>query len=160
MNRAYIDSKLLRLAKEAFDIACTLRPDQRVEVFLDNQEPKRSNILETNEAIIYSKNKILCYQIYGHDFLEPEITEWISRSVVEENPKELEQSILETAQSIAAAKSVTIEDVHANEIFANLNMNQLEQIEHGILEYWWVGKADDNAKVLAEQQISDALATL
>jgi hypothetical protein len=160
MNRAYIDSKLLRLAKEAFDIACTLRPDQRIEVYLDNETPKRSDILEENEAIVYTDNKILCYQIFGHDFLEPEITEWIARSIQEEEPKELEKSIIETAKSIATAKASTIDAIHANEIFANLSMNQLEQIEHAILEYWWVGKKDDNAKLLAEEQIAGALAAL
>ncbi len=160
MNQSAIESKLLRLAKEAFDIACTLRENQRIEVYMDVDTPKRSDILEENEAILYTPTKILCYQIYGHDYLEPEITAWIDYARAETEPKELEKSIIETAESIAAIKGIAIEGIHSNDIFANLNMNQLEQIEHAILEYWWVGNKEDNAKDLAETQINQALKTL
>lgn len=160
MNRDYIESKLLRLSKEAFDEACTLRPNQRIEVYLDGEVPKRSDVLEGNEAIVYTPQKVLCYQIFGHDYLEPEITEWISSAREEEEPQELEKSIIETGKSIAQTKGVDIQMIHSNDIFANLNMNQLEQIEHAILEYWWVGSKEDNAKSLAEAQIAEALESI
>lgn len=160
MNFEYIENKLLRLAKEAFDLACTIRPTQRIEVYLEDEKPMRSEVLEDKESLVYGPNRRLIYQIYGHDYLEPEITAWIDYARAEEEPKELEQSLIETGEKIAKERGVTIQDVHSNEIFANLNMDQLEHIEHAILEYWWHGDKEENGKMLAQAQIDEALTPL
>ena len=39
-------------------------------------------------------------------------------------------------------------------------MDQLEQIEHAIIEYWWDNKEIENAKSLALDQINEALASM
>ncbi|MDP3265751.1 MAG: hypothetical protein Q8M39_02870 [Sulfuricurvum sp.] len=39
-------------------------------------------------------------------------------------------------------------------------MEQIEQIEHAVLEYWWDNKEVENAKTLALAQINEALERL
>jgi hypothetical protein len=39
-------------------------------------------------------------------------------------------------------------------------MEQIEQIEHAIIEYWWDNKEVENAKSLALEQINTALRSM
>ncbi|OHD87799.1 MAG: hypothetical protein A2W83_05995 [Sulfuricurvum sp. RIFCSPLOWO2_12_43_5] len=102
----------------------------------------------------------MCYQVWGHDYLEGEIRAWIDHARLEINPKPLEESILETLNKLAVSKGISNDDVSSYEIFANLRMEQIEQIEHAIIEYWWDNKEVENAKSLALEQINDALASM
>jgi hypothetical protein len=152
-----IRSEILRHARAAFERACTLRESERIEVYLYDGKVKTSDPLGENEKMLYSPNRILCYQVWGHDYLEEEIRAWIDQARREITPKPLEESIIETALKVAAIKGLTPDDVSSYEIFANLKMDQLEQIEHAIINYWWENKEIENAKSLALEQIDEAL---
>jgi len=154
--------KLLKLAKEAFDRACILRDTQRIEVYLLDGKPEISDVLEESEEILYGDNRVLCYQIYGHDHLEPEIRTWIDIARIIEQPEEetplpepteIELSIRELINELAAAKGVSSEMISSNEVFANLPASLLGEIEDAIIEFWWQGAEDENAKMLAKEQI-------
>ncbi len=153
-------SEILKNAKSAFERACTLRETERIEVYLYDGAVKVSDVLGEDEKIVYSPNRILCYQVWGHDYLEEEIRAWIDQARLEISPKPLEESIVETTAKVAAAKGISPEEVSSYEVFANLTMDQLEQIEHAIIEYWWDNKEVENAKSLALDQINEALASL
>ena len=153
-------SEVLKHAKTAFERACTLRENERLEVYLYDGAVKTSDVLGEEETIVYSPNRILCYQIWGHDYLEDEIRAWIDQARTESNPKPLEESIVETLTKVAASKGVSIDDISSYEVFANLRMDQLEQIEHAIIEYWWDNKEVENAKSMALDQINEALASM
>ena len=153
-------SEILKNAKSAFERACTLRETERIEVYLYDGAVKVSDVLGEDEKIVYSPNRILCYQVWGHDYLEEEIRAWIDQARLEISPKPLEESIVETTAKVAAAKGISHEEVSSYEVFANLTMDQLEQIEHAIIEYWWDNKEVENAKSLALDQINEALASL
>lgn len=153
-------SEILKQAKSAFERACTLRETERIEVYLYDGSVKISDVLGEDEKIVYSPNRILCYQVWGHDYLEEEIRAWIDQARLEISPKPLEESIVETTAKVAAAKGVSPEEVSSYEVFANLTMDQLEQIEHAIIEYWWDNKEVENAKSLALDQINEALRSL
>lgn len=155
-----IRNDILKQAKSAFERACTLRENERLEVYLYDGAVKTSDVLNEDEKIVYSPNRILCYQVWGHDYLEEEIRAWIDQARLEINPKPLEESIVETAAKVAAAKGLTSDEISSNEVFANLTMDQLEQIEHAIIEYWWDNKEIENAKSLALDQINEALQSL
>lgn len=155
-----IRNDILKQAKSAFERACTLRENERLEVYLYDGAVKTSDVLNEDEKIVYSPNRILCYQVWGHDYLEEEIRAWIDQARLEINPKPLEESIVETAAKVAAAKGLTPDEISSNEVFANLTMDQLEQIEHAIIEYWWDNKEIENAKSLALDQINEALQSL
>lgn len=150
-------SEILKHARNAFERACTLRENERIEVYLFDGTVKTSDVLGEEEKIVYSPNRILCYQVWGHDYLEEEIRAWIDQARLEINPKPLEESILETLDKVAKSKGITNEEVSSYEVFANLRMDQLEQIEHAIIEYWWDNKEVENAKSLALDQINEAL---
>ncbi|ADR34200.1 hypothetical protein Sulku_1538 [Sulfuricurvum kujiense DSM 16994] len=150
-------SEILKHARNAFERACTLRENERIEVYLFDGTVKTSDVLGEEEKIVYSPNRILCYQVWGHDYLEEEIRAWIDQARLEINPKPLEESILETLDKVAKSKGITTEEVSSYEVFANLRMDQLEQIEHAIIEYWWDNKEVENAKSLALDQINEAL---
>jgi hypothetical protein len=98
--------------------------------------------------------------VWGHDYLEEEIRAWIDHARLEISPKPLEESIIETQNKVAASKGVSPDEISSYEIFANLRMDQLEQIEHAIIEYWWDNKEIENAKSLALEQINDALRSM
>ena len=149
--------EILKHAKVAFERACTLRENERIEVYLNEGTVKVSDVLSEDENILYSPNRILCYQVWGHDYLEEEIRAWIDQARAEISPKPLEESIVETLNAIAASKGITPEEITSAEVFANLKMDQLEQIEHAIIEYWWDNKEVENAKSLALEQINEAL---
>jgi len=150
-------SEILKHARNAFERACTIRENERIEVYLYDGAVKTSDVLSEEEKIVYSPNRILCYQVWGHDYLEEEIRAWIDQARQEINPKPLEESILETLDKVAKSKGVSSEEVSSYEVFANLKMDQLEQIEHAIIEYWWDNKEVENAKSLALDQINEAL---
>ncbi|MFA5215759.1 hypothetical protein [Sulfuricurvum sp.] len=153
-------SEIVKHAKAAFERACTLRENERIEVYLYDGSVKTSDVLNEDEKIVYSPNRILCYQVWGHDYLEEEIRAWIDHARLEVSPKPLEESIIETLNKVAASKGVTPEEITSYEVFANLKMDQLEQIEHAIIEYWWDNKEVENAKSLALVQINEALASM
>lgn len=153
-------SEIVKQAKAAFERACTLRENERIEVYLYDGVVKVSDVLGEEEKIVYSPNRILCYQVWGHDYLEEEIRAWIDHARLEVSPKPLEESIVETLDKVAASKGVTPEEITSYEVFANLKMDQLEQIEHAIIEYWWDNKEVENAKSLALVQINEALASM
>ncbi len=150
-------SEILKHARNAFERACTLRENERIEVYLYDGTVKTSDVLGEEEKIVYSPNRILCYQVWGHDYLEEEIRAWIDQARLEINPKPLEESILETLDKVAKSKGLSNDEVSSYEVFANLRMDQLEQIEHAIIEYWWDNKEVENAKSLALDQINEAL---
>jgi hypothetical protein len=150
-------SELLKHARVAFERACTLRENERIEVYLYDGTVKVSDVLGEDEKIVYSPNRLLCYQVWGHDYLEEEIRAWIDHARLEVSPKPLEESIIETTTKVAAEKGVSPEEISSYEVFANLKMDQLEQIEHAIIEYWWDNKEVENAKSIALEQINEAL---
>jgi hypothetical protein len=150
-------SEVLKHARNAFERACTLRENERIEVYLYDGTVKVSDVLGEEEKIVYSPNRVLCYQVWGHDYLEEEIRAWIDHARLEVSPKPLEESIIETTTKVAAEKGVSPEEISSYEVFANLKMDQLEQIEHAIIEYWWDNKEVENAKSLALEQINEAL---
>ncbi|MDD2830205.1 MAG: hypothetical protein PHW18_11585 [Sulfuricurvum sp.] len=150
----------LKHAKLAFERACSMRDDERIEVYWHDGVIKTSDVLGEDEKIIYSPSRILCYQVWGHDYLEEEIRAWIDHARLEITPKPLEESIIETLMKIATAKGISPEEVSSYEVFANLSMDQLEQIEHAIIEYWWDNKEVENAKTLASAQITEALGNI
>lgn len=153
-------SDLLKHARAAFERTCSMQDNERLEVYLHDGVIQTSDVLEENESIVYSPSRILCYQAWGHDYLEGEILAWIDQARLEISPKPLEESIIETLNGIAAFKGVNPEEVSSYEVFANLRMDQLEQIEHAIIDYWWDNKEVENAKSLALEQINEALRNL
>ncbi|WP_310440540.1 hypothetical protein [Sulfuricurvum sp.] len=150
-------SEVLKHARAAFERACTLRENERIEVYLYDGEVKTSDVLGEEEKIVYSPNRVLCYQVWGHDYLEEEIRAWIDQARTEISPKPLEESIIETLNKLALTKGISKEEISSYEVFANLRMDQLEQIEHAIIDYWWDNKEVENAKSLALEQINEAL---
>jgi len=159
------EEELLKLARDAFERASTILEDQRIEVYLDKDEAKISNTLAENESIVYIDTKILCYQVYGYDYLEKEIKTWIdyARQAVKNDaedapePTQLEKSIVELSEEIAKNSGRTEEEISSYEVFANMPVNLLGTIEQEILEYWWNAKEEENGKKLALGQIREAL---
>ncbi|MDD5158654.1 MAG: hypothetical protein PHI47_09535 [Sulfuricurvum sp.] len=155
-----LKSEILKHARNAFERACTLHDNERIEVYVYDDAVKTSDVLGEDEKIVYSTNRVLCYQVWGHDYLEEEIRAWIDHARLEINPKPLEESIIETLNKLAASKGISKEEVSSYEVFANLRMEQIEQIEHAIIEYWWDNKEIENAKSLAVEQIDEALRSM
>ncbi|MGE4471923.1 MAG: hypothetical protein AB7D20_03925 [Sulfuricurvum sp.] len=153
-------SEVLKHARVAFERVCSLREDERIEVYLHEGKVKTSDVLSEEDNIVYGPNRILCYQVWGHDYLEEEIRAWIDHARLEIDPKPLEESIIEVLNTIAASKSVSADEISSYEVFANLRMEQIEQIEHAIIEYWWDNKEVENAKSLALEQINEALKSM
>lgn len=153
-------SEILKHARTAFERACTMRDNERLEVYLYDGAVKTSDTLSENHTIVYTPNRILCYQVWGHDYLEEEIRAWIDQARLEISPKPLEESIVETLHKIASSRGVSPDEVSSLEVFANLRMEQIEQIEHAIIEYWWDNKEVENGKTLALAQISQALRSM
>ena len=73
MDKETIRNELMKQARNAFETACSIRDEQRIEVYLYKDGVKVSDVLGENDAIIYGPERILCYQVYGHDYLEAEI---------------------------------------------------------------------------------------
>ena len=166
MNKDEIKDKLLKLARNAFELASTLRENERIEVYLLNGTPTMSDILDESDSIIYGPNRILCYQVYGYDYLEDEIKTWIDyarviRQPTEdmplEEPSDIEKSIRELISELAKEKGVKNDEISSYEVFANLPVNLLGSIEQQIIEYWWGAKEEENGKKLAQSQIDEAM---
>jgi hypothetical protein len=155
-----LKSEILKQAKIAFERSCTLRDNERLEVYIYDGKVILSDVLTDDHTIIYTPTRILCYQVWGHDYLEDEICAWIDHARTEISPKPLEESIVETLGKIAADKGVNPDEINSYEVFANLRMDQIEQIEHAIIEYWWDNKEVENAKSLALEQIKTALQSM
>lgn len=166
MDNEKLKEEILKHSRNAFETACTLRDNERIEVYLDGETVKTSDVLEENEEIVYTGNKKLCYQIYGHNLLEDEIKTWIdyARIIPEPNeetplpePTDIEKSIRELVEEIAKGKGVIQEQISSYEVFANLPMTLLGSIEQEIIEYWWSAKDQENAKQLALLQIQEVI---
>ncbi len=155
-----LKSEILKQAKIAFERSCTLRDNERLEVYIYDGKVILSDVLTDDHTIIYTPTRVLCYQVWGHDYLEDEICAWIDHARTEISPKPLEESIVETLGKIAADKGVNPDEINSYEVFANLRMDQIEQIEHAIIEYWWDNKEVENAKSLALEQIKTALQSM
>lgn len=155
-----LKNEVLKHAKIAFEHACTLKENERLEVYVYEGKVLISDVLTQDHTILYTPSRILCYQVWGHNYLEDEITAWIDHARSEMNPKPLEESILETLHKIASSKGLLADNISSYEVFANLRMEQIEQIEHAIIEYWWDNKELENAKTLALVQINEALASM
>jgi hypothetical protein len=167
MDKDTIKSELMKQARNAFETACTIRDEERIEVYLYKDEAKVSDVLTESDEIIYGPERTLCYQVFGHDYLEAEIKTWIDYARVlpqpgpdeiAPEPTDIEKSIRELVDEIAKSKGVSKEQISSFEVFANLPVNLLGSIEQQIIEYWWNGDVEENAKMLAEAQIEEALA--
>ncbi len=150
-------SEILRQARAAFERASTLRENERLEVYLHEGKAITSDVLDETESLVYGNGRILCYEVWGHDYLEGEIVAWINQVRTQSDPKALDQSILETLSLIASRKGTAPKNISSYEVFANLRMEQIERIEHAIIDYWWDNKEIENAKSLALAQIDAAL---
>ena len=166
MNEEQLKEELLKLARDAFERASTLKEDQRIEVYLLDGIPTVSDILEESDTIVYGPNRILCYQVYGYPYLEDEIKTWIDYARVIQQPTEdtpmpeptdIEKSIRELIDELARNKQVKKEEISSYEVFANLPVNLLGSIEQQIIEYWWSANEEENAKMLAVAQLDDGL---
>jgi hypothetical protein len=167
MDKETLKNELLKHARNAFETASTLRDNERIEVYLNNGVPMTSDVLGENEEIVYSDNRILCYQIQGYDYLEEEIKTWIDYARVIQQPTEdtpmpeptdIEKSIRELVDELAKAKGVKRDEISSYEVFANLPVDLLGTIEHNIIEYWWSANEEENGKTLALAQIEQAIA--
>ena len=165
MTQQQCEFQLLKLARQAFDLASTLHPTQHIDVYLLDGQPKISDVLDEGEEIVYGGNRILCYQIGGYDYLEEEIKLWIDQArtpfidehgIVHE-PTELEKAITEVTAKLAQPRSLEPSEVSSYEVFANLSVDLIEQIEHAILEYWWQGIEEENGRALALEQIREGM---
>lgn len=157
MEREELIKKILKEANLAFKEACTLSDDKRIEVYLENGAVKRSDVLDPKDELLYNDERTLVYQVYGNDYLEEEIRAWIDQARVEPNPQGLAENIQEKLELITKQTGKTPEQVSSNEIFANLSLNIIEQIETAILDYWWENDEEENGKSLALEQIEAAL---
>lgn len=170
MDKETVKEQLLKQARNAFETASTMRPNQRVEVYLQDGAVKISDILEETDEIVYTPTRILCYQIQGYDYLEDEIKTWIDYARVIPQPTDdgepvpepnaVEKSIRELIEEIAKRNGVTIADVSSFEVFANLPIDLLGTIEQKIIEYWWSADEEENGKKLALVQIEEALESI
>ncbi len=166
MDYETLKTELLKQARNAFETACTLRESQRIEVYLNDGEVNVTDALEENDEILYGGNRVLCYRVYGHDYLEGEIKTWIDYARVIEQPTDemplpeptaIETSIRELIDEIAKNKGVQKEEISSFEVFANLPMDLLGSIEQQIIEYWWSAEEEENGKILALAQINEAI---
>lgn len=167
MNTQELKEELLKLARDAFERASTIKEDQRIEVYLLDGVPTVSDILEESDTILYGPNRILCYQVYGYPYLEDEIKTWIDYARIipqptdetpMPEPTDIEKSIRELIDELAKNKQLKKEQISSYEVFANLPVNLLGSIEQQIIEYWWSAKEEENAKDLALLQIEEGLA--
>ena len=153
---ANLKSEVLKQAKLAFEQACTMSDTQRLEVYVYEGKVITSEVLSSEHSIPYTAERVLCYQVWGHDYLEGEIIAWIDQARQEITPKPLEESIVDTLHTIAKTKGTHPDSISSAEVFAHLRMDQLEQMEHAIIEYWWDNKEVENGKTLALHQINEA----
>lgn len=160
MDREMMKKKILREAREAFKLACTLREDHRVEVYLEKENVRRSGVMGPKDEILYQGERVMLYQVFGNDYLEEEIRTWIDQARSEEAPQGLAKNIQDAVATISKQTGKKANAISSNEVFANLSLNIIEQIETAILEYWWENGEEENGKILALGQIEAALANL
>lgn len=169
MKKEQLKEKLLKLARDTFERASTLKEDQRIEVYIHDGVPTVSDILEESDTILYGPNRTLCYQVYGYPYLEEEIKTWIDYAriipqptddIPLPEPTDIERSIRELIDDLAKNRQAEKEQISSYEVFANLPVNLLGSIEQQIIEYWWSAKEEENAKQLALTQIDEGLASL
>ena len=162
MDYESLKSELLKQARNAFETACTLRDSERIEVYIQHGEVRTTDVLEENDEILYGGNRVLCYRVYGHDYLEGEIKTWIDYARVIPQPADdtplpeptdIEKSIRELIGELAKAKGVDRDAISSFEVFANLPVDLLGTIEQQIIEYWWSAAGVENGKTLALEQI-------
>lgn len=167
MNKNELKTELLKQARNAFETACTIRDNERIEVYLLDGAAQVSDVLQERDEIVYGPGRVLCYQVHGHNYLENEIKTWIDYARVIQQPSEeqplpeptdIEKSIRELIRGIAKQKGVHPDEVSSFEVFANLPMDLLGSIEQKIIEYWWSADEEENGKILAMAQIEEALA--
>jgi hypothetical protein len=167
MDKETLKNELLKHARNAFETASTIRDNERIEVYLHNGVPKTSDVLDESDEIVYGDNRVLCYQIFGYDYLEGEIKTWIDYARVIQEPTEemplpeptdIEKSIRELIDELAKARGSGRDEISSFEVFANLPVDLLGSIEQQIIEYWWNAEEEENAKKLALAQIEEALA--
>jgi hypothetical protein len=168
MDKETLTTELLKLARNAFEEASTLRANERIEVYLNNGVPTTSDVLDETDEIVYGDNRVLCYQIYGYDYLEGEIKTWIDYARVIPQPTEempvppeptdIEKSVRDLINDLAKQRGIDSADVSSFEVFANLPVDLLGSIEQQIIEYWWNANEEENGKKLALAQIEEALA--
>lgn len=168
MKKEQLKEELLKLARDTFERASTLKEYQRIEVYLLDGIPTVSDILEESDMILYGPSRILCYQVYGYPYLQEEIKTWIdyARLIPQPadetplpEPTDIEKSIREMIDTLAQNKQMKKELISSYEVFANLPVNLLGSIEQQIIEYWWSAKEEENAKDLALMQIDEGLAS-
>jgi hypothetical protein len=161
--------KLMKLAQDAFERATTMQPGERLEVYLDNGTPKMSERMKEDEEMVYGPVKVLCYRIEGHNHLEDEIVSWIDMARIIPQPADdeplpeptaIETAIRDIIGELAKQKQVNRDAISSYEVFANLPMDFLGEIEQKIIAFWWDGAEVENGKMLAEVQIDEALAQL
>ena len=166
MDHKSLKQELLKQARNAFETASTLHVNERIEVYIDNGVVKSSDVLAEDEEIVYSPSRILCYQIYGYDYLEEEIKTWIDYARVIQQPSDeaplqeptdIEKSVRELINTLAKQAGVNSDEVSSYEVFANLPVTLLGTIEQEIIEYWWSANEEENGKKLALTQIEEAL---
>jgi len=162
MDYESLKSALLKQARNAFETACTLRDSERIEVYIYHGEIRTTDVLEENDEILYGGDRVLCYRVYGHDYLEGEIKTWIDYARVIPQPTDdmplpeptdVEKSIRELIGELAKAKGVDRDAISSYEVFANLPVDLLGTIEQQIIEYWWGAEGVENGKTLALEQI-------
>jgi len=146
--------KALREAFELFAIAATLPPTKRLELYYENGNFIRSDVLSEGEST--PDGKTLCYRIDGSDALEAEIVAWIDHARHDENPSALAHSIQECESDLATAKNIDKKSISSYEIVANLSMEVLSGIEQEITQFWWE-KPDDGGLALAKEAIQNIL---
>ena len=168
MKTQQMKEELLKLSRDAFEQASTLKEDQRIEVYLLDGIPIVSDTLEESDTILYGPNRTLCYQVYGYPYLEEEIKTWIDYARIipqptdetpMPEPTDIEKSIREFIDELAKKRQLKKEAISSYEVFANLPVNLLGSIEQQIIEYWWSAKEEENAKELALLQIEEGLAS-
>ncbi len=168
MTKDVLKDELIKMARDAFEHACTLKEDQRIEVYLNKGFPTTSDVLEANDEILYNDERVLCYTASGHNYLEDEIKTWIDYARIIQQPTDetplpeptdIEKSIRDMVTELATEKGVNRDAISSYEVFANMPVDLLGTIEQEIIEYWWSAKdADENGKSLAMAQIEEAIA--
>lgn len=152
-----VQEELLKKARDAFEHACTLREDERIEVYLKDNIIYTSNVLKDTQTLD-EEGALVCYSVQGHNFLEPEIIAYIDQARQNiQSTKTTDEHIRDLVTSLAKKRGNPEKEVSSSEVFANLPMTLLGSIEQDIIEYWWSAPEEENGKTLALNQIKHAL---
>jgi hypothetical protein len=152
-----VQEELLKKARDAFEHACTLREDERIEVYIIDDTIYTSNVLKDTQTID-KEHALVCYSVHGHDFLEPEIIAYIDQARQNiQSTKTTDEHIKDLVTTLAKKRGKLEKEISSSEVFANLPMTLLGSIEQDIIEYWWSAPQEENGKSLALNQINHAL---